>query len=127
MIRLFGIVFFMASAAATSSAHHSFSAYYFEEQLVTIEGEVLAFEYVSPHAWLHVEAPDTTGQAQRYAAEWSNPTRLARDRVTSDTLKAGDRVIVTGSPGRTASEYKLHLKHIERPSDGWSWGRLRPR
>jgi hypothetical protein len=35
-------------------------------------------------------------------------------------------VIVTGSPGREETEYKLHLKAIERPKDGWSW-RQRPR
>ena len=39
-----------------------------------------------------------------------------------DTLKPGDRVIVTGSPGRNAAERKIHLKRIERPADGWSWG-----
>jgi thiamine monophosphate kinase len=58
---------------------------------------------------------------RRFAAEWANPARLTRDNVTKDTLKPGDRVIVTGSPGRTASEYKLHLKRIVRPADGWSW------
>ena len=46
---------------------------------------------------------------------------VRRDGVGRDTLKAGDRVIVTGSPGRTASEYKMHLKRIQRPADGWEW------
>ena len=35
------------------------------------------------------------------------------------TLKPGDVLIVTGSPGRSAADYKLHLKRIVRPSDGW--------
>jgi thiamine monophosphate kinase len=44
-----------------------------------------------------------------------------RDGVTRETLRAGDRVIVTGSPGRSASEYKIHLKRIQRPADNWAW------
>ena len=110
-----------ASASAGLTAHHSFAAYYFEEQSVSIEGEVVEFQYVAPHAWVHLMAPDSGGQLQRFAAEWSNPTRLARDGVTRDTLKAGDRVVITGSPGRKPSEYKMHLKRIERPADGWRW------
>lgn len=108
--------------AAGAHAHHSFAAYYFEEQTVTIEGSVTEFEYRSPHAWLHVLAPDEDGQMQRFSAEWANPQRLARDGVTADRIKAGDVVRVTGSPGRTASERKIHLKRIERPADGWAWG-----
>jgi hydrogenase maturation factor len=66
---------------------------------------------------------DDRNSAQRYSAEWANPNRLSRDGITKDTLKAGDHVIVTGSPGRNASENKIHLKQIERPADGWKWRR----
>jgi hypothetical protein len=112
-------------AAAGANAHHSFPAYYFEEQTVTIAGEVAEFDYRAPHAWVHVLAPDTDGRVQRFSAEWANPQRLARDGITRDSIKAGDRVVVSGSPGRTASERKLHLKRIERPADGWVWSGMR--
>ena len=114
-------VLLAAFASAGLTAHHSFAAYYFEERSVSIEGEVVEFQYVAPHAWVHLMALDSGGQLQRFAAEWSNPTRLARDGVSRDTLKAGDRVVITGSPGRKPSEYKMHLNRIERPSDGWRW------
>ena len=113
--------------AAPLAAHHSFAAYYFEEQSVTIEGEVAEFDYRAPHAWLFVMAADPQGQLRRYAAEWANPRRLMRDGVTRDALKVGERVVVTGSPGRTPSEYKVHLKRIRRPADGWEWGMRRRR
>ncbi len=112
--------------APSASGHHSFAAFYFEDQTVSIEGELVEFEYRAPHAWVHLMAIDPQGQAQKYSAEWANPNRLSRDGVTKDTLKPGDRVILTGSPGRNAAEYRLHLKGIERPADGWSWkGRRR--
>jgi hypothetical protein len=103
------------------AAHHSFSAYYFEDQSVTIRGDLVEFEYRSPHAWVHVNAPDAAGQTRRYSAEWANPNRLGRQGITKDTLRPGDRLVVIGSPGRNPSEYKLHLKGIERPADGWTW------
>lgn len=113
--------------SAPLAGHHSFATYYFEEQSVTIEGEVAEFDYRAPHAWVYVMAPDAQGAMRRYAAEWANPRRLMGDGVTRDALKAGDRVIVTGSPGRTASDYKIHLKRIRRPADGWEWGMRRRR
>lgn len=109
------------AATLTLSAHHSFSAYYFEEQSVTLEGVVQEFQYRSPHAILMFTASDAEGQTRTYAAEWGNPNRLSRQGVTRDTLKPGDAVVVTGSPGRSATEYKVHLKGIRRPADGWSW------
>jgi hypothetical protein len=73
-------------------------------------------------------APDEKGVLQQFSAEWANPSRLTQLGVAKETLKAGDRVIITGSPSRDASEYKMHLKRIERPSDGWKWaGRGQPR
>ena len=105
------------------SGHHSFAAHYFEEQSVTVEGKLVDFEYRSPHAWVHMSVTDDRGAEQRYSAEWANPNRLSRDGISKDTLKSGDHVIVTGSPGRNASENKIHLKQIERPADGWKWRR----
>jgi len=114
-------------AGGTAGAHHSFATYYFEERSVSLEGQVVEFEYVAPHAWLHLMAPDDTGVVRRFSAEWANPTRLARDGITKDTLKAGDRVTIAGSPGRTPAEYRIHLKAIERPADGWKWRQARRR
>ena len=79
-------------------------------------------DYRAPLAWLYVLAPDADGQMQRFSAEGANPQRLSRDGITADRLKPGDVVRVTGSPGRTPSERKIHLKRIERPADGWTWG-----
>jgi Family of unknown function (DUF6152) len=108
-------------AGVTSSAHHSFAAHYFEEQTVSVEGELLEFEYRSPHAWVHVMAKDDDGEMQRYSAEWAGPGRLQQRGVNADTLKPGDWIIISGSPGRNAAERRIHLKSIKRPADGWRW------
>jgi hypothetical protein len=127
VMRTLTIVTAVVLASGIVFAHHSFSAYYFEERSVSIEGEVVQFDYSAPHAWVHVTTPDEGRRMQRYAAEWANPARLSRDGITRDTIKPGDRVVITGSPGRNAAENRIHLKQIERPSDGWRWGQRRRR
>lgn len=108
-------------AAGPAYGHHSFRAVYLEDQTVTIRGEVVEFHYRNPHAILVIAVTDADGRVQTYAAEWLNAGRLAAQGVMRDTLKPGDHVVVVGSPGKVASEYKVHLKAIGRPADGWFW------
>ena len=124
MKRLLSVVMFAAAVAVPARAHHSFARYYFETETVSVVGEIVEFEYQSPHAWVHVMVPDQNGQTQRFSAEWFNTSRLQRLQIDKDTLKPGDRVIITGSPGRNTAEHKLHLKGIQRPADGWKWGNV---
>ena len=112
---------------ATTSAHHSFAAEYFEDKTMTVTGQLVQFDYRAPHAWVHVRAVDEQNREQTYAAEWANPSRLTRDKVTKETLQPGDMLIVTGSPSRDPQNRRLHLKRVERPSDGWKWEGFRRR
>lgn len=122
MARLWTILTLVVGVGAVNtSGHHAFASYYLEDQTISIEGTLDEFEYTNPHAWIHVAAVDTTGQVQRMSAEWANPNRLRQAGIDKDTLKPGDRLIVSGSPSRHPTEYKMHLKRIERPADGWRW------
>lgn len=102
-------------------AHHSFSAYYFADESISIEGNVQEFDYVNPHVWVHILAPDKEGRLQKVSAEWAAPNRLLQQGIVKDTLKPGERVIVTGSPSRDSFGYKIQLKRIYRLADGWTW------
>jgi Family of unknown function (DUF6152) len=125
--RLFILALGAGVAVVPVHGHHSFAAYYHEDQTVSFEGDLAEFEYRNPHAWVHIEARDSLGQLLKVSAEWSNPGRLSRQGITRDTLKPGDRLILTGSPARNPSESKMHLKRIERPADGWTWAGRRER
>lgn len=105
-------------------AHHSFAATYFEDQTVTVEGDLVEFEYRAPHAWVHLTVKDMDGKVVRFSGEWANPPRLSQSGVTIDTLKIGDHLVMGGSPSRTTGEHRLHLKRLQRPLDGWMWGGL---
>jgi hypothetical protein len=117
------LVFAIAVMAASVPAygHHSFVAYYVEDETVSVEGQVVEFEYRNPHAWVYIEARDNDGRVQRIGAEWANPGRLSQQGILRDTIKPGDRVIVTGSPSRNPTELNMHLKGLTRLSDGWRW------
>src|SRR5262245_33572851 len=102
------------------SAHHSFASTY-EDRQMSIEGEVVQFVYRKPHALLQLMAPDGNRQMQRWTVEWEGRGQLDHEGVTSMTIKAGDRVVVTGNPGRNASDHWLRAQTIIRPKDGWKW------
>ena len=102
-------------------AHHSFAATYVENQQTSIEGEVVQFVYRNPHALLQIMAPDANRQMQRWTVEWEGRGQLDHEGVTGMTIKAGDRVVVTGNPGRNASDHWLRAQTIVRPKDGWKW------
>lgn len=121
-LRALAIAAIAVGLTATLSGHHSFAAYYFEDQIIEIDGAVSAIEFKAPHVWLHVAARDDAGKPRTYSAEWANPTRLERDRITRDTLKVDDTVHLWVSPSRDASDNRVHLRRIQRPSDGWRWG-----
>jgi hypothetical protein len=118
----------VVAGALPAYGHHSFAASYLEDQSVSISGELIEFDYRNPHAWVHVSSVDNSGKAQKIGAEWASASRLKLQGITTETLKIGDRLILTGSPSRDPQEYRMHLKRIERPADGWTWvGRNQPR
>jgi hypothetical protein len=104
-----------------ASAHHSFGAAYVQNEQLSIEGELLQFVYRNPHALLQVMAPDANRQMQRWTVEWEAMGQLDHQGVTSMTLKPGDRVIITGNPGKNAADHWLRAQTIVRPKDGWKW------
>jgi thiamine monophosphate kinase len=115
----------LASAAlfaVPTYAHHSFAATYFENQKVSIEGDLVQFMFRNPHSFVTVLAKDDKGEMQRWAVEWGAGGQLGRQGVTRDTLKPGDHVIITGDPSRTPGDHRLRMRNIVRPSDGWKWG-----
>ena len=107
---------------ANTYAHHSQVAVYKTNEEQKIEGELVQVMVRSPHSWVHVEAKDGKGEVKRYAIEWGGAAQLRNAGVDGKTLKVGDKVRVTGRPGRNPADNRLLMVYIERPSDGWSWG-----
>ncbi len=109
-------------ATSAAYAHHSFVGTYDEKAPpVTIKGEIVQFLFRNPHSFIHVMAPDDKGEVQRWAIEWGGGGQIQRMGITRETLKPGDVVIITGTPGRQRADHRLLIRKIERPLDGWNW------
>ena len=110
------------ACGAQAFAHHSFAATYLEGQEATIEGDLVQFMFRNPHAFVHITAPDPqTKEMVRWAIEWAGNGQLRQAGITAETLKVGDHVVITGSPGRNPEEHRLRMRTISRPKDGWRW------
>ena len=112
----------LGAFASGASAHHSFTATYDETREIQIEGMVVEFMFRNPHARVDVIAPDENGAMQRWGVEWAGAGQLDGQGVDSDSLKAGDHVIIRGSPGRNPADHRLRIKSLLRPADGFGWG-----
>ena len=102
------------------AAHHSVAEKYRIDERVTIEGELVTLVFRNPHSYLHVRALDRAEHSRVWAVESGRGLQL-RHALAGATLKPGDRVVVTGDPGRDEGEWRMRLRTIVRPRDGWRW------
>jgi uncharacterized protein DUF6152 len=120
--RLLALVVIAVAMAGTGAfAHHPFARTYLEDKEITIEGEVAEWVYSEPHSFVHLIVRDSRNHTQRWIVECRGAHQLRRQGVSWETLKPGQLVIVTGSPGRVTPEYRLRLRALVRPQDGWRW------
>ena len=104
----------------SAHAHHAISSYYDSSRPVTIQGVVTEFRFVNPHPFVFVAVTDAKGASQQWKLEMDNRGELAREGMTGETLKAGDRVVVSGSLARNEGQ-SLYIRKLERPADGFTY------
>jgi len=124
-MRRFLIVLIVASASLLGTrayAHHSFSAAYLENQTMTIEGQLVQLLFRNPHSFVHLMVRERDGTVVRYAVEWGGALQLDGQGVSRDKLKIGDRLIISGNPGRNKKDHLLRMLTLDRPKDGFGWG-----
>ena len=122
MRRFLAVSLFALAVAAPAHAHHSFAATYREKDSVTIEGELVQLDFRNPHSFVHVDVKEKDGTKVRYAVEWGGVGQLGQQGVTRETLKVGDRVIISGAPGRNPADHRVRMVTLKRPKDGFTWG-----
>jgi hypothetical protein len=105
-----------------ADAHHSFAATYLEKETISVEGDLVQFEFRNPHSFVQIEAKDTDGNVVRWTIEWAAPNQLAGRGITRETLRPGDHVIITGNPGRNPADHRIRMLTLLRPKDNFGWG-----
>jgi hypothetical protein len=97
---VFGAVLALGGAGA-ASAHHSFGAEFDQNAPVKLEGTVIKFEWVNPHSWIHINAPDPkTGKMAEWKVEGGAPSALLRRGWNRNSLPPGTKIIVTAFRAR---------------------------
>ena len=122
---ILGSALVLASAAA--AAHHSIAAVYDSARQQRVEGIVAEFQFINPHPFVIVTVGEE-GAAESWRLEMDNRVELQGIGMTGETLKPGDRVVVTGSLGRTEPR-TLYIRRLDRPADGFRYEQVgsRPR
>ena len=113
----------VALYAMAAQAHHSIAGVYDDSQRVTIEGVITRFQFVNPHPFVVVEVRDGSGKALQWRLEMDNRWELAEIGFDDETLKPGDRIMVTGSPARRQPQ-SLYIRRLDRPADGFMYQQI---
>lgn len=121
VLTVLGMAILLTFGGSRAFGHHAATATYVHGKSITVEGTLKEFVWRNPHSFMKVEAPDDKGTTQLWLIEGAAPTQLAEGGVTKNSLRPGDHVIVTGTPGRVADDHRMLLEKIERPSDGFKW------
>ena len=103
---VFGVVVLgvlLGGVATAVFAHHSMSAKYDIGRTITIEGTLTEVAWGNPHSWLFLDAKPV-GQSNAVVKNWSveapGATGMVRVGWQKDTMKAGNKVTITGFPRR---------------------------
>jgi hypothetical protein len=111
------VVVMMILGGIAAQAHHSIAAAYDRARPVKLDAVVVEFAMVQPHPFVIVEVK-SGGDAVRWRGELDNRHELVAIGMTADSLKPGDRVILSGNAGRTQPQ-SLYVYRLDRPADGF--------
>ena len=115
-VRLFIAFPALSVLAVTADAHHSIAGMYDQSRRVTLDGVISQYQFVNPHPFIMVDVT-MNGMTQSWKAELDNRWELQNIGMTPTTFNAGDRVVVSGSPGRDRTPL-LYVWRLERAADG---------
>jgi hypothetical protein len=113
----------MVFGLITAYGHHSITSTYDASKEIKLEGKLVLILFRNPHVFLHMDVPNAKGTPERWAIEWGGTAQLSGQGVTRDTFKTGDQLTIMGDPSRTIGERRAKMNTLERPSDGFVWGK----
>lgn len=105
-------------------SHHSFAPLYDAAKTVRLEGKLVSFSFRSPHSVVIMDSIDESGASQRWTIEWGNANVLSGRGITRSFFKPGDKVVITGFPGRNPDAHLAVMRSFLRTTDGFAWGDL---
>lgn len=95
----------LAVAAIPAFAHHGDAGRY-EDNLTILTGTVVDVQLITPHSVIVLDVADSSGKTVRWQAELGSRTNMINEfGWTKDTLKAGDKITITGRKVKSGAPY----------------------
>ena len=85
-------------------AHHGRSNYDVTST-ATVKGIVTEFEWVNPHALIHLDVTGENGNVEKWIAETNSPNTLSRQGWSKNTVKVGDEITLFGHRVKGGGNY----------------------
>lgn len=85
---------------STALAHHNPASHYLLDKTITVTGVVTKFRLINPHARIYFDVTSDDEKTEAWLAEGNAAAILKRRGWTNDSLKAGARISISGSPAR---------------------------
>jgi hypothetical protein len=85
-------------------AHHGRSNYDVTSS-ATVKGTVTDFEWVNPHALIHLDVTGESGSVEKWIAETNSPNTLSRQGWSKNTVKIGDQITLFGHRVKGGGNY----------------------
>ena len=128
MVTIASILFAGAllGTALVAEAHHSIAGAYDTRKSVRVEGVVVRFAFINPHAFVTIEVREAGRAPQMWHLEMDDRGELSEIGMNEQTLKPGDRLVVSGSPGRREAN-RLYIQRLQRPADGYGYEQVNSR
>jgi hypothetical protein len=104
----------LVAAAVPVLAHHSSAPFYDATKKVEAQGPVTKLLLRNPHSFLYFES-DVAGKKVEWQVELGTAASLTRTGWTSDTLKPGTIVKVSGQPSRAEGSYGMCCARLTHP------------
>ena len=99
-------------AAAPVLAHHSFAGAFDAGQPMELKGSITRFEWINPHAVVHIAVKKPDGQVENWEVEIAAPNSLFRRGWTKNSVTPGAEVVIFGYRAKDPEILRLNGLHI---------------
>lgn len=83
-------------------AHHA-ATMFDRNQTVELTGEIVEFQWTSPHIWIEINVENEAGEIELWRVEFGSANSLYRRGWRPENLPVGSTVTVHGLPARDGS------------------------
>lgn len=96
-------------------AHHSFAGAFDASQPMELKGTITSFEWINPHALVHLAVKKPDGQIEHWQVEIAAPNSLFRRGWTKSAVSPGTEVVMSGYRAKDPGLLRLNGLHLLLP------------